>query len=152
MCLPEMPYPVGDPMVTALKGSNITISCTEVDSLPPAKTVWMRKDKIINTTSKYIVSDNNPNYKLTIINVTKEDEGTYFCHSENPLGRRELEVYLTVKSKLEILMFLHVLDRICEIHTVKSYDFSCLRVRCMFKKIRQRSDLEILQILVMLKL
>ncbi|XP_050964825.1 V-set and immunoglobulin domain-containing protein 10 [Labeo rohita] len=94
----KMPYPVGDPMVTALKGSNITISCTEVDSLPPAKTVWMRKDKIINTTSKYIVSDNNPNYKLTIINVTKEDEGTYFCHSENPLGRRELEVYLTVKT------------------------------------------------------
>ncbi|KAK2910988.1 hypothetical protein Q8A67_003121 [Cirrhinus molitorella] len=95
----KMPYPVGDPMVTTLEGSNITISCTEDVSLPPAKTVWMQKDnKIINTTSKYIVSDNNPKYKLTIINVTKEDEGTYYCYSENPLGPRELEVYLTVKN------------------------------------------------------
>ncbi|XP_016378499.1 V-set and immunoglobulin domain-containing protein 10-like [Sinocyclocheilus rhinocerous] len=95
----EMPYPLGDPMVTALVGSNITLSCTETDSLPPAKTVWMRKDnKIINTTSKYIVSDNNPNYKLTIINVTKEDEGIYYCYSINPLGPKELEVYLTVKT------------------------------------------------------
>ncbi len=108
MCLPEMPYPLGDPMVTALVGSNITLSCTETDSLPPAKTVWTQKDKnIINTTSKYIVSDNNPIYKLTIINVTEEDEGIYFCYSINPLGPKELEVYLTVKSKLETWMFLH---------------------------------------------
>lgn len=102
MCLPEKPYPLGDPMVTALVGSNITLSCTETESMPPAKTVWMQKDnKIINTTSKYIVSDNNPNYKLTIINVTKEDAGIYYCYSINPLGPKELEVYLTVKSKLE---------------------------------------------------
>ncbi|KAL0193996.1 hypothetical protein M9458_012292, partial [Cirrhinus mrigala] len=70
---------------------NFTISCIEVESLPPAKTVWMQNGKIINTTSKYIVSENNPNYKLTIINVTKKDEGTYYCYSENPLGERELE-------------------------------------------------------------
>uniref|UniRef100_A0A8C1C676 V-set and immunoglobulin domain containing 10 n=1 Tax=Cyprinus carpio carpio TaxID=630221 RepID=A0A8C1C676_CYPCA len=95
----KKPYPLGDPMVTALVGSNITLSCTETDSMPPAKTVWMQKDnKIINTTSKYIVSDNNPNYKLTIINVTKEDAGIYYCYSINPLGPKELEVYLTVKT------------------------------------------------------
>ncbi|XP_016146161.1 V-set and immunoglobulin domain-containing protein 10 [Sinocyclocheilus grahami] len=98
----KMPYPLGDPMVTALVGSNITLSCTETESLPPAKTVWMRKDnKTINTTSKYIVSDNNPNYNLTIINVTKEDEGIYYCYSINPLGPKELEVYLTVKTSAD---------------------------------------------------
>ncbi|XP_043094151.1 V-set and immunoglobulin domain-containing protein 10 isoform X2 [Puntigrus tetrazona] len=95
----KSPYPLGDPMVTALVGSSITLSCTESESLPPAKTVWMQKDKkIINTTSKYIVSDHNPNYKLTIVNVTKEDEGVYYCYSINPVGPKELEVYLTVKT------------------------------------------------------
>uniref|UniRef100_A0A8C2I0G0 V-set and immunoglobulin domain containing 10 n=1 Tax=Cyprinus carpio TaxID=7962 RepID=A0A8C2I0G0_CYPCA len=95
----KRPYPLGDPLVTALEGSNITLSCIETDSLPPAKTVWKQKDnKIINTTSKYIVYDNNPNYKLLIINVTKEDEGAYYCYSENPLDARALEVFLTVKT------------------------------------------------------
>ncbi|XP_052413239.1 V-set and immunoglobulin domain-containing protein 10 [Carassius gibelio] len=96
----KMPYPIGDPMVSALVGSNVTLSCTESESLPPAKTVWRQKDdKTINTSSKYIVSVNNNNtYSLKIINVTKEDEGIYFCYSINPLGPKELEVYLTVKT------------------------------------------------------
>lgn len=100
MCLLEMPFPTGDPLVTALEGSNITLSCTEISSLPSAETVWKKMDEVINNTSKYKVSRNGPTYKLTIINVTKDDEGVYYCYSENPLGARELEVVLTVKSKL----------------------------------------------------
>ncbi|XP_026101077.1 V-set and immunoglobulin domain-containing protein 10-like isoform X1 [Carassius auratus] len=95
----KRPYPLGDPLVTALEGSNITLKCTETDSLPPAKTVWKQKDNIIiNTTSKYIVEDKKPHYKLIIINVTKEDEGAYYCYSENLLDARALEVFLTVKT------------------------------------------------------
>ncbi|XP_051751533.1 V-set and immunoglobulin domain-containing protein 10 [Ctenopharyngodon idella] len=94
----KMPYPTGDPLVTALDGSNITLSCIETSSLPPANTVWKKKDEVINNTSKYNVSKNGPTYKLTIINVTKDDEGVYYCYSENPLGARELEVVLTVKT------------------------------------------------------
>lgn len=101
MCLPEMPFPTGDPLVAALEGSTITLSCTETNSLPSAKTVWKKMDEIINNTSKYNVSKNGPTYKLTIVNVTKDDEGVYYCYSENPLGARELEVILTVRSKLQ---------------------------------------------------
>lgn len=101
MCLPEIPYPLGDPLVPALEGSTITLSCSETNALPPAKTVWKKMNDVINNTMKYILSGNGPTYKLTIINVTKDDAGVYYCYSENPLGARELEVILTVKSKLQ---------------------------------------------------
>ncbi|XP_051549307.1 V-set and immunoglobulin domain-containing protein 10-like [Myxocyprinus asiaticus] len=95
----KMPYPLGAPLVTALEGSTVTLSCTETESLPPAKTVWKQKDnKLINSTSKYIVSESKPTYTLTIVNVTKDDEGIFYCYSENPLGARELELYLTVRT------------------------------------------------------
>ena len=47
--------------------------------------------------SKYSVVGSGPELRLTIYNLSKEDEGIYFCRSENPLAVRELEVYLTVK-------------------------------------------------------
>ncbi|XP_056602563.1 V-set and immunoglobulin domain-containing protein 10 [Triplophysa dalaica] len=94
----KIPYPLGDPMVTALGGTNVTLRCYEINSLPPAKTVWKRNNTVINSTSKYTTSENNLTYTLTIINVTKDDEGIFTCYSENPLGARELDVYLTVKT------------------------------------------------------
>ncbi|XP_057219170.1 V-set and immunoglobulin domain-containing protein 10 [Triplophysa rosa] len=94
----RIPYPLGDPMVTALEGTNLTLSCNEINSLPPAKTVWKRNNTVINSTSKYITTENNLTYTLTIVNVTKDDEGIFTCYSENPLGARELDVYLTVKT------------------------------------------------------
>ncbi|TRY87464.1 hypothetical protein DNTS_035294 [Danionella cerebrum] len=90
------------PLVTALEDTSITLSCTETNSLPPAKTYWKKHDDvIINNSLKYIVSDNRPTFTLTIVNVTKADEGVFFCYSENPLGARELEVYLNVKTSAE---------------------------------------------------
>ncbi|XP_056110726.1 V-set and immunoglobulin domain-containing protein 10 [Rhinichthys klamathensis goyatoka] len=94
----EIPFPLGNPLVTALEGSTVTLSCSETNALPPAKTVWKKMDDVINNTMKYIVSEKRPIYKLTIINVTKDDAGIYYCYSENPLGARELEVILNVKT------------------------------------------------------
>lgn len=96
----KTPYPLGDPLATALDGTNITLKCSETTSTPPAITTWRRglKQDLIVNGSKYIVTEDGPLFKLTIVNITKEDEGVYFCHSENPLGAKVLEVYLTVKS------------------------------------------------------
>lgn len=94
----KTPYPTGHPLATALEGTNFTISCTETSSLPPAKTVWKKNDDLIENSLKYIVQENRPTFTLTIVNVTKADEGVFYCYSENPLGARELEVYLNVKS------------------------------------------------------
>lgn len=97
------PYPMGQPMVAALEGTNITLACTESRSLPPAKMVWLRgvKQDPIVPSSKYIVVEDGPNLSLTVVNVTKDDQGVYFCWSENVLAAKELEVYLTIRSSAE---------------------------------------------------
>ncbi|MBN3315684.1 WSB2 protein, partial [Atractosteus spatula] len=97
----KAPYPQGDPLVTAFAGKNVVLKCTETESIPPANTTWLktiRQEKIIPS-SKYIISQDGPVFTLTIVNCSKEeDEGVYFCRSENPISVQELEVYLTIKS------------------------------------------------------
>ncbi|XP_071753831.2 V-set and immunoglobulin domain-containing protein 10 [Centroberyx gerrardi] len=94
------PFPEGEPLVTALDGTNVTLTCTEASSLPPANTTWKRgtQQEDVAPGSKYVLSVDGPVFRLTIVNVSRDDEGVYFCRSENPLGVRELEVYLTVKT------------------------------------------------------
>ncbi|XP_011477105.1 V-set and immunoglobulin domain-containing protein 10 [Oryzias latipes] len=96
----KLPYPEGTPLVSALEGSNINLSCSETSSIPIANTTWRKglQQDLIRPGSKYVFSGTNPNFQLTIVNVSKEDEGIYFCRSENLLGVRELEISLTVKA------------------------------------------------------
>ncbi|XP_028271063.1 V-set and immunoglobulin domain-containing protein 10 isoform X3 [Parambassis ranga] len=94
------PFPEGEPLTAALVATDVTLSCTEAASTPPANTTWrkgLQQDAIVPG-SKYILSVEGPVLKLTIVNVSKDDEGVYFCRSENPLAVSELEVYLTVKT------------------------------------------------------
>lgn len=101
LSLSEPPYPEGEPLTAALEATDVTLSCTEAASIPPANTTWRKglQQDAIAPGSKYVLSMEGPVLKLTIVNVSKDDEGVYFCRSENPLAVRELEVYLTVKSE-----------------------------------------------------
>ncbi|KAM3867423.1 V-set and immunoglobulin domain-containing protein 10 [Diretmus argenteus] len=96
----KSPFPEGDPLVTALEATNVTLTCTEDRSLPLANTTWRKGNlqEVIVPGSKYVVSEDGPVFRLTIVNVSKDDQGVYFCRSENPLAVCELEVYLTVKA------------------------------------------------------
>ena len=101
LCLLGRPFPEGDPLVTALEASSVTLTCTDERSVPSSNTTWrkgLQQDEIVPG-SKYLLSQEGYTWKLTILNVSKDDEGPYFCRSENPLDVRELEVYLTVKSE-----------------------------------------------------
>ncbi|XP_040010994.1 WD repeat and SOCS box-containing protein 2 isoform X1 [Xiphias gladius] len=94
------PYPEGEPLVTALEATSVTLTCSEATSFPPANTTWrkgLQQDNMARG-SKYVLSVEGPVLKLTIHNISKEDEGLYFCRSENPLAVSELEVYLTVRT------------------------------------------------------
>ncbi|KPP65839.1 V-set and immunoglobulin domain-containing protein 10-like, partial [Scleropages formosus] len=95
----KQPFPEGTPMVTAVVGNNVTLKCMESTSLPPATTTWKRtvRQEDIFPSSKYVISQEGPTFRLMIINVSREDEGIYFCRSENPLQVVELEIYLTVR-------------------------------------------------------
>lgn len=90
--------------MVAVEGTNVTLTCTDATSAPPATTIWQRTvaRKDIEHGSKYVLSRQGPIFSLTIVNLTKDDEGTYFCRSENPITARELEIYLTVKCKYSI--------------------------------------------------
>ncbi|XP_054895793.1 V-set and immunoglobulin domain-containing protein 10 isoform X2 [Poeciliopsis prolifica] len=94
------PNPEGTPMVTVLEGTNVTLSCREISSVPAANTMWRKgqSQEPIVPGSKYILSGEGPEFKLTIVNISKYDEVYYFCRSENALGIHELEVFLTVKA------------------------------------------------------
>ncbi|KAL2092517.1 hypothetical protein ACEWY4_012315 [Coilia grayii] len=98
----KIPFPEGEPLVVAVEGTNVTLTCTDATSAPPATTIWQRTvaRKDIEHGSKYVLSRQGPIFSLTIVNLTKDDEGTYFCRSENPIAARELEIYLTVKSSV----------------------------------------------------
>ncbi|KAM7415715.1 hypothetical protein PAMA_017990 [Pampus argenteus] len=94
------PFPEGEPLTTALEATSVTLTCTEAESIPPSNTTWRKglQQEYIVPGSKYLLSQDGPVLKLTILNISKDDEGVYFCRSENPLAVRELEVYLTVKT------------------------------------------------------
>lgn len=99
--LKEPPYPEGEPLAIAQEGESITLICTETMSTPPANTTWKKglQQEDIVPGSKYVLSEEGPVLKLTILNTSRDDGGIYFCRSENPLAVRELEVYLTVRSE-----------------------------------------------------
>ncbi|KAM3610552.1 uncharacterized protein V6R79_005604 [Siganus canaliculatus] len=96
----KSPYPEGEPLATAQEADSVTLTCSEATSFPPANTTWRKglQQEVIVPGSKYILTEEGPVLKLTIHNVSKDDEGVYFCRSENPLTCRELEVYLTVRT------------------------------------------------------
>lgn len=94
------PFPEGEPLVTAPLGPSVTLTCSETTSIPPANTTWKKglQQEDITVGPKYTLSGEGPDFQLTIHNVSKDDEGVYFCRSENPLAVRELEVYLTIRA------------------------------------------------------
>lgn len=101
-CVTAAPRPLAQPLVAALEGTNVTLACSESQSLPPAKTIWLRGGRTqepIVPSSKYIVAEQGPILSLTILSATKDDQGVYSCRSENAVAVAELEVILSIRCK-----------------------------------------------------
>ncbi|XP_060763415.1 V-set and immunoglobulin domain-containing protein 10 [Neoarius graeffei] len=98
------PHPLAQLLVAALEGTNVTLTCSESQSLPPAKTIWLRGGRTqepIVPSSKYIVAEQGPILSLTILSATKDDQGVYSCRSENAVAVAELEVILSIRSSAD---------------------------------------------------
>ncbi|XP_007900527.2 V-set and immunoglobulin domain-containing protein 10 [Callorhinchus milii] len=97
----KAPLPESEPLVTGSVEKNKTLICRVKEGNPPPKLSWLRNsDTEIRPSNKYVISNDGQVSYLTIINCSKElDEGTYFCKSENPLGTKEVEIWVSVNSK-----------------------------------------------------
>ena len=72
--------------MTALEYSDVTLSCTADDTLPPPTYSWYRDGNLLT---------NDRLYQLT--NVSREDSGVYTCAISNPLGARSTDMQLTIE-------------------------------------------------------
>ncbi|XP_061672390.1 V-set and immunoglobulin domain-containing protein 10 isoform X1 [Syngnathoides biaculeatus] len=96
----EAPRPEVSPLAWAQEGDNVTLTCTEATSVPPADTAWWREagSAALAQGPKYALSREGAAHSLTIANVSRDDGGVYFCRSENPLALHRAEVYLSVRA------------------------------------------------------
>lgn len=91
-------------MKTCLVGGNVTLSCQVTGAYPHAKILWLRNltqpDTIIQPNSRHLISVNGQSSTLTIRNCSQDlDEGYYVCRAENPVGVREVDIWLNVKGQ-----------------------------------------------------
>ncbi|KAM5311955.1 V-set and immunoglobulin domain-containing protein 10 [Glossophaga mutica] len=102
------PSLVSEPMRTCFVGSNVTLTCHVSGAYPAAKILWLRNltqpEVVIQPNSHYLITQNGPSSTLTIQNCSQDmDEGYYVCRAENPVGVREVDIWLSVKEPLNIV-------------------------------------------------
>ncbi|XP_062943325.1 V-set and immunoglobulin domain-containing protein 10 [Cynocephalus volans] len=101
------PFLISEPMKTCFVGGNVTFSCQVSGAYPPAKILWLRNltqpEVVIQPNSHYVITQNGQSSTLTIRNCSQDlDEGYYVCRAENPVGVREVDIWLSVKEPLNI--------------------------------------------------
>lgn len=93
-----------EPMKTCLVGGNVTLTCHVSGAYPQAKILWLRNltqpEMVIQPNSHYLITQKGQRSTLTIRNCSHNlHEGYYICRAENPVGMREVNIWLTVKSE-----------------------------------------------------
>ncbi|XP_011286101.2 V-set and immunoglobulin domain-containing protein 10 isoform X1 [Felis catus] len=98
---------VSEPMKTCFVGSNVTLTCQVSGAYPPAKILWLRNltqpEVVIRPNGHYLITQNGQSSTLTIRNCSQVlDEGYYVCQAKNPVGVREVDIWLSVKEPWNI--------------------------------------------------
>ncbi|XP_034493681.1 V-set and immunoglobulin domain-containing protein 10 isoform X3 [Ailuropoda melanoleuca] len=101
------PSLLSEPMKTCFVGGNVTLTCQVSGAYPPAKVLWLRNltqpEVVIRPNGRYLITQNGQSSTLTICNCSQAlDEGYYVCRAENPVGVREVDIWLSVKEPLNI--------------------------------------------------
>lgn len=101
------PSLLSEPMKTCFIGGNVTLTCKVSGAYPSAKILWLRNltqpEEVIQPNSHYLITQNGQRSTLTICNCSQDlDEGYYVCRAENPVGVREVDIWLSVKEPLNI--------------------------------------------------
>ena len=80
------------------KGENANLTCKIIDGFPEPQLSFFKHE--LNHQSKEITSP------LPLTNVTDSDEGRYICEAQNAGGSFTDSIYIRVKSKLIIMIFM----------------------------------------------
>ncbi|XP_059264515.1 V-set and immunoglobulin domain-containing protein 10 [Mustela nigripes] len=101
------PSLLSEPMKTCFVGGSVTFSCQVSRAYPPAKILWLRNltqpEVAIQPSDRYLITQDGQSSTLTIRNCSQAlDEGYYICRAENPVGVREVDIWLSVKEPLNI--------------------------------------------------
>ncbi|XP_037594849.1 V-set and immunoglobulin domain-containing protein 10 [Cebus imitator] len=101
------PSVLSEPMKTCFVGGNVTLTCQVSGAYPPAKILWLRNltqpEVVIQPSSRHLITQDGQNSTLTIHNCSQDlDEGYYVCRADNPVGVREVDIWLSVKEPLNI--------------------------------------------------
>lgn len=102
------PFLLSEPMKTCFVGGNVTLTCQVSGAYPSAKILWLRNltqpEVVIQPNNHYVITQNDQTSTLTIQNCSQDlDEGYYVCRAENPVGVREVDIWLSVKEPLNIV-------------------------------------------------
>ncbi|XP_023616160.1 V-set and immunoglobulin domain-containing protein 10 isoform X1 [Myotis lucifugus] len=102
------PSLLSEPMKTCFVGGNVTFTCLVSGAYPSAKILWLRNltqpEVAIQPSSHYLITQKGQSSTLTIHNCSQDlDEGYYVCRAENPVGVREVAIWLSVKEPLNIV-------------------------------------------------
>uniref|UniRef100_A0A8I3PYB8 V-set and immunoglobulin domain containing 10 n=1 Tax=Canis lupus familiaris TaxID=9615 RepID=A0A8I3PYB8_CANLF len=101
------PSLLSEPMKTCFVGGNVTLTCQVSGAYPLAKILWLRNltqpEVVIQPNGHYLITQDGQSSTLTIRNCSQVvDEGYYVCRAENPVGVREVDIWLSVKEPLNI--------------------------------------------------
>nr|XP_058897065.1 V-set and immunoglobulin domain-containing protein 10 isoform X2 [Kogia breviceps] len=101
------PSLLSEPMKTCLVGGNVTLTCEVSGAYPPAKILWLsnltRPEAVIQPSGHHLITQSGQSSTLTIRNCSQDlDEGYYVCRAENPVGVREVDIWLSVKEPVNI--------------------------------------------------
>ncbi|XP_069892738.1 V-set and immunoglobulin domain-containing protein 10-like [Dipodomys merriami] len=101
------PSLLSEPMKTCFVGGNVTLTCQVSGASPLAKIQWLRNlsqpEVVLQPSNHYLITHTGQSSNLTVHNCSRDlDEGYYVCRAENPVGVREVDIWLTVKEPLNI--------------------------------------------------
>ncbi|XP_057602518.1 V-set and immunoglobulin domain-containing protein 10 isoform X2 [Hippopotamus amphibius kiboko] len=101
------PSLLSEPMRTCFVGGNVTLTCQVSGAYPPARILWLRNltqpEAVIQPSGHHLITQSGQSSTLTIRNCSQDlDEGYYVCRAENPVGVREVDIWLSVKEPLNI--------------------------------------------------